>query len=54
MTTYVNVRLTKRQAEAIQEALIFRLTGELGDEAMPEQAYDQALTKISDALSENE
>lgn len=45
------MRLTRRLLEAMQEALIFRLAGELGDEAQPVRDYDDAATWIAQKLN---
>lgn len=42
---------TLAELEAIQEALIFRSAGELGEEAQPAQDYNSALDKICERIA---
>lgn len=44
-------RFTKPELEAIQEALIFRTAGEMGDDALPAEDYEAALDKIAGRIS---
>ena len=43
----ISTRLTKRLLLAMEEALIFRMAGELGSEALPAKDYDDALDWIA-------
>ena len=47
-------RLTVKRLEAIIEALDFRIAGEIGDEACPQDDYEAARDWASDELCKRE
>lgn len=47
-------RLTVKRLEAIVEALDFRIAGEIGEEACPQQDYEGARDWASDELCRRE
>lgn len=44
-------KFSRRELEAMQEALIFRTAGEMGDDALPQDDYEKALDKVGERLS---
>ena len=47
-------RLTVKRLEAIVEALDFRIAGEIGEEACPQEDYENARDWASDELCKRE